>query len=106
MVNEAIKITVEEWACDNHLALSEDQIYDLIEGIDVARDMCIPWGYGVGQIETREKDEINKLKMKIDLLERYITSKGYNIILHDDKITRTYMVNWGDRSFTAHEDFR
>jgi hypothetical protein len=44
--------------------------------------------------------------MQVDLLERYISSKGYNIILHDDKITRTYMVNWGDRSFTAHENFR
>ena len=106
MVNEAIKITVEEWANENHLSLSDEQISDLIEGIDIARDMSMPCGYGVGQIETREKGEIEKLKMQVDLLERYISSKGYNIILYDDKITRTYMVNWGDRSFTAHENFR
>lgn len=105
-MNESIITTIEEWAGDNGISLTREQAEDLAEGIDIARDMSMPWGYGAGQIESKEKDEIKLLKHQIDMLERYIASKGYNICLHDDKITRTYMVNWGDRSYSQHEVFR
>lgn len=105
-MNDGIKITIQEWAGDNKLHVTDEQIEELVEGIEIAQDMSIPWGYGVGQIATKEKSEIQRLKRQIDLLERYIVSKGYNIILHDEKITRTYMVNWGDISYSQHETFK
>lgn len=105
-MNESIKITIEEWAGDNELSVTEEQIKDLVEGIEIALEMSMPWGYGVGQIESAERSEIKRLKHQIDMLERYLASKGYNIILGNDEITRTYMVNWGDRSYSQHETFR
>lgn len=39
-------------------------------------------------------------------LEEVLDSKGYHINLHDNKITRMYMVNWGDRSFSKHEELK
>ena len=92
-MNDGVKITIEEWAGDNNIEISNEQVEELAYAIDVAYEMSMPWGYGVGQIESKEKSEIKQLNAQIDLLERYIKSKGYNIILHDDKITRNYMVN-------------
>lgn len=103
---EAVKITIEEWAGDNGIKITTEQAQDLADAIEIAQDMSMPFGYGVGQIEHQEKSEIQQLKNQIDLLERYISSKGYNIILFEDKIIRSYMVNWGERSYSQQEVFR
>lgn len=107
-MNDGVRITIEEWAGDNNIEISNEQVEELAYAIDVAYEMSMPWGYGVEQIESREKSEIKQLKEQIDLLERYIKSKGYNIILHDDKITRSYWVNYSDwdRSVMEHETFK
>jgi hypothetical protein len=102
----AVKISIEEWAGDNGISLTEDQVVDLADCIDIAYDMSRPCGYGVGEMQTRESEEIKLLKHKIDMLERYIRSKGYNIVLHDDEITRMFMVNHGTFSASGHESFR
>lgn len=107
-MNDGIKITIEEWAGDNNIEVSNEQIEELVDAIDVTYEMSMPCGYGVGQIETQEKREIKRLKVQIDLLERYIKSKGYNIILGDNEITRSYWVNYSDwdRSVLEHERFK
>lgn len=105
-MNDGIKITIEEWAGDNNIELSGEQVEELVDAIDITYNMMVPCGYGVDQIESKEKGEIKQLKAQIDLLERYIKSKGYNIILHDNKITRNYMrYNW-DRSVMEYETFK
>ena len=106
MCNEGIKITIEEWAGDNEINLTDEQVEELIYAIDVAYDMSLPCGYGVGQIETKERSEINHLKSQIDLLQRFIESKGYRIILFDNRIERIVMNNCGDRYYTSYETFR
>lgn len=83
------RIAVKEWAVDNGLALSGKQIEELGEALEIADDMSKPWGYGIGQLQTRENAEIKLLKGRIDLLTRFILSKGYNITLYDDKIIET-----------------
>lgn len=107
-MNDGVRITIEEWAGDNNIELSNEQIEELVYGIDVAYEISMPCGYGVGQIESKEKSEIKQLKAQIDLLERYIKSKGYNIVLYDDKIVRNYWVNYSDwdRSVMERETFR
>lgn len=65
-----------------------------------------PYGYGIDQYQSNENMEIEQLKNQIAMLIRYLDSKGYHITLHDNKITRTYMVNWGDRSSSKHEEFK
>lgn len=105
-MNNGIKITIEEWAGDNNIDLSSEQVEELAYAIDVTYDMIMPCGYGIDQMESKEKSEIKQLKAQIDLLERYIKSKGYNIILHDDRITRNYMRSNLDRSVMEHETFK
>lgn len=105
-MNDGIKITIEEWAGDNNIELSGEQVEELVDAIDITYNMMVPCGYGVDQIESKEKGEIKQLKAQIDLLERYIKSKGYNIILHDGRITRNYMRSNWDRSIMEHETFK
>ena len=106
MCNEGIKITIEEWAGDNNIDLTDEQVEELVYAIDTAYDMSLPCGYGVGQIETKERSEINHLKSQIDLLQRFISDKGYHITLFDDHIERLVIHNSGDRSYTSYETFR
>lgn len=105
-MHDSIKTTIEEWAGDSNIPVTDEQVEELTDSIETAYEMSIPCGYGVGQIQTRERDEIKQLNRQIDLLQRYIESKGYHITLHDDRISRTYMVNYGDRSYSEHEYFR
>ena len=106
MYHEGIKITIEEWAGDNHINLTDEQIEELVYAIDVAYDMSLPCGYGVGQIATKERSEIDHLKSQIDLLTRFIKSKGYWITLFDNRIEQTIVEKHGEWYVTSHETFR
>lgn len=106
MCNEGIKITIEEWAGDNNINLTDEQVEELVYAIDVAYDMSLPCGYGVGQMKTKESSEIEHLKSQIALLTRFIQSKGYWITLFDNRIEQTIMQRHGDRYVTSHEIFR
>lgn len=106
MCNEGIKITIEEWAGDNNINLTDEQVEELVYAIDTAYDMSLPCGYGVGQIETKERSEINHLKSQLDLLQRFIESKGYYITLFDNYIEQLIIHNYGDRSCTSHKTFK
>lgn len=103
---EGVKITIEEWAGDNGITLTEEQVEELTEAVDTAYEMSMPCGYGIDRYRHEENVKIKRLESQIDMLLRYLESKGLHCILHDDKITRTYWVNFGDRSCTAHETFR
>lgn len=104
-MNEAVRITIEEWAGDNGIDLSDDQIEELAEGIETARQMSLPTGYGTDRYESQNKAIIRRLEHQIDMLIRYIRSKGYQIVLHENKITRMYFYG-GDLCCTQHEEFR
>lgn len=80
------RITIEEWAGDNGLTLSSEQIEELVEALQISDDMSQPCGYGVDRLRTKENVEIKLLKEQIDRLERFIQSKGYWIVLHNDRI--------------------
>ncbi len=105
MCNEGIKITIEEWAGDNSINLTDEQVEELMYAIDVAYDMSMPCGYGVGQVKTKENSEIEHLKSQIGLLQRFIQSKGYWITLFDNRIEQTIWHGCGDRCYTTHETF-
>jgi hypothetical protein len=106
MCNEGIKITIEEWAGDNNINLTDEQVEELVYAIDVAYDMSLPCGYGVGQIETKEQSEIERIKSQIDLLQRFISDKGYHITLFDNHIELLIEHRCGDRWYTSYETFR
>ena len=105
MANECIKITIEEWAGDNEITLTEEQVEELAEAVDISYEMSMPCGYGIDRYRHEENCEIKRLKNQIDILLRYLESKGLRCILYDDKVVRPYWVNFGDRSCTAEEVF-
>lgn len=106
MANEGVKITIEEWAGDNRITLSDEQVEELAEAVDTAYEMSMPCGYGIDSYRHEENCEIKKLKNQIDMLLRYLEHKGLRCILFDDKVVRPYWVNFGDRSYSAEETFR
>jgi hypothetical protein len=106
MANEDVKITIEEWAGDNGIALTEEQVAELTEAVDTAYEMSMPCGYGIDRYRHEENSEIKRLKNQVDILLRYLESKGLHCILYDDKVVRTYWVNIGERSCNAQEIFR
>lgn len=106
MANEGVKITIEEWAGDNGIALTEEQAAELTEAVDTAYEMSMPCGYGIDRYRHEENSEIKRLKNQVDILLRYLESKGLHCILYDDKVVRTYWVNIGERSCNAQEIFR
>lgn len=105
-MNEGVKITIEEWAGDNGITLTEEQVEELAEAVDTAYEMNLPCGYGIDRYRHEENVKIKHLENQIDMLLRYLDSKGLHCILCDDHISRTYWVNIGDRSCTAHETFK
>ena len=106
MASDGVKITIDEWAGDNGITLTEEQIEELAEAIDTAYEMSMPCGYGIDRYRHEENIKIKQLENQIDLLLRYLNSKGLRCILHDDKITRTYWVNFADRSAMNTETFK
>ena len=106
MYDEGIRITIEEWAGDNKISITDEQIEELVYAIDTAYEMSMPCGYGVGQVKTKESSEIEHLKSQIALLERFIQSKGHWITLFDNRIEETIVHNYGDRCVTSDKTFR
>ena len=85
-MNDGYKITIEEWAGDNDIKLSDAQVEELVYALEVANDMSRPCGYGIDQYQIKECGKIEFLENQIDLLIRFIESKGYSITLYDRKI--------------------
>ena len=85
-MTESERITVEEWAGEHSLTVTDDQIEELINALDVAHENYMeqfrkPIGY-----KTESDLEIESLKKKINMLERFISSKGHSISTRDSKI--------------------
>jgi len=75
-------ITIEEWAGDNGIKLTDTQIKDLTEAINVCCE--VPLVYF--NEPSNYNNEVEKLKYKIILLESFIREKGFNITVNDDYI--------------------
>lgn len=106
MAIDGVKITIEEWAGDNGITLTDEQVEELAEAVDIAYEMSMPCGYGIDRYRHEENTEIKRLKNQIDMLLRYLDAKGLHCILYDDKVVRPYWLNIGDRSVSAEEIFR
>lgn len=79
-------ITIEEWAGDNRIELTDTQIKDLVNAINA---LCeIPLEYLIKP--SNYNNEVEKLENKIRLLESFIREKGFNITTNNDYITEHY----------------
>ena len=86
-MRDGTRITIEEWASDNNISLTPEQIEDLADGMDAEYDMmCVPTGYGYDRFQSEENKTIIKLNSTIDLLARFIASKGFNIVFDNECI--------------------
>lgn len=104
-MNDSVRITIEEWAGDNGISLTDDQIKELAEEIDICWEMeHIP--NRTADLKREENKEISKLKNQVDMLERYLDSKGYHVITFDDRIERYVIRYCGTFSTSDREIFR
>lgn len=104
-MNESIRITIEEWAGDNGISLADEQIKELAEGIDICQEMeYVP--NRTEELKREESQEISVLKHKVDMLERYLYSKGCNVTAYDNHVERTFMVDCGTFRGSDVEYFR
>lgn len=104
-MSESVIITIEEWAGDNGISLTDEQIKELAEGIGVCDEMeYVP--NRTEELKREENQEISVLKHKVDMLERYLHSKGYNVTAYDNHIERTFMVDYGTFRGSDVEYFR
>lgn len=104
-MSEAVRITIEEWAGDNGISLADEQIKELAEGIDICREMEYTPNR-TAELEREENREIAILKNQVDMLERYLDSKGYHVTTFNDRIERHFMRDWGTFSASDREVFR
>lgn len=104
-MREAVRITIEEWAGDNGIFLTDNQIEELAKAIGVCQEMeYVP--NRAEELKREEDREISTLKHKVDMLERYLYSKGYNVTAYDSHIERTFMVDYGTFCGSDIEYFR
>lgn len=104
-MNESVRITIDEWAGDNGIFLTNEQIKELAEAIDVCQEMeYVP--NRSEYLKREENNEISILKNKVDMLERYLYSKGYNVTAYDDRIERFFMRDMGTFYSSDREVFR
>ena len=104
-MSEAVRITIEEWAGDNGISLTDKQVKELAEAIDICQEMeYVP--NRSEELKPVENNEIAILKNKVDMLERYLYSKGYNVTAYDNHVERFYMSNCGTFSASDREIFR
>jgi hypothetical protein len=80
-MSEALKITIEEWANDNALPVTDDEINELLEAIGVCSEIDLgSRGFTLGHNAKSDKDKkIDELEKKIQTLELFILEKGISI---------------------------
>lgn len=104
-MSESIRITIEEWAGDNGISLTDEQIKELADGIGVCQEMeYVP--NRTEELKREENKKIAILENKVNMLERYLASKGYNVTAYDNHVERFYMRDYGTFSASETEFFR
>jgi len=95
-----VKTTIEEWANDCSLNITDEQIKELTEAIDMCSEMEMGnRGFTLGhKSKTKEELKIEELEKKLFTLECYISSKGLNIDYDAGRVTEHTMEVCG----TAH----
>jgi len=103
------RITIEEWAGDNNLSLTESQIEDLCDGLDAAHDMSIySTGWTLGHsANIAQEEKIKELQGIIRQYEGFLSEKGYSgISCTYNGIKHWHMVNCGDRSYSQEDTYK
>lgn len=84
-MSEGMKLTIEEWSIEYGIDLSEEQIRDLIDALDVCSEIeATPFMF---QGNSYENKEVEKLEKKIRVLESFIEAKGHSISLSTNGVT-------------------
>lgn len=92
-MNKALYITIEEWAGDNNLPVTDKQINELVDAVEICSEIDIgSRGFTLGHKAKTESDiEIENLKDKLNTLESFIRDKGMNITYDNGYVTEHYM---------------
>lgn len=103
--NEGVRITLEEWFGEKNISVSDEEIIELKEAIEIAYEMQYAPTRS-DDINREDNREVAALKNQIDLLQRFLQDKGFWVVLHDDHLEHRWMENRGDRSVSGGQVFK
>lgn len=97
-MSELLKVTIEEWAGDNSITVTEKQVEELVDAIDICSEYDSgSRGFTLGhRPESGEAKKIKELESKLHTLECFISSKGFCIDYDIGRVTEHTMVQITD----------
>lgn len=104
-MNNALLITIEEWAGDNGISVNDEQVIELAEAIEICSEVEIgSRGFTLGCNIKSEKDiQIDDLKNQIQTLEKFIRGKGL-VITHGSGYVTEHTMERISSSHSASND--
>ena len=97
-MNELLKTTIEEWAGDNSINVTDNQIEELVDAINICSEYNSgSRGFTLGyKPESEDQKKIKELESKLHTLECFISSKGLCIDYDIGRVTEHTMVQITD----------
>lgn len=104
-MNETMKLTIEEWANDNLIDITDKQIKDLTDAIDICSEMeSGSRGFTLGyNPKSQEDKKIEELEKKLHTLECFIGRKGFSISYDINRVVEHTMVPCGTSHMASSE---
>jgi len=99
-MNKNIQIAIEEWAGDNCIKVTIEQINELTDALDICSEIEMGSnGFALGHsVKSEDQRTIKYLEKKIQTLESFLSSKGLSISYDVGYVTEHTMEMCG----TAH----
>lgn len=101
--HEGVRITLEEWFGDNNIPITDEQIIELQEAIEMSYEMeFVPDRYS--DIKREENTTIKALERQIDLLTGYLGSLGHDGVYVANGVVKEVVTrNYGGLCSTSTE---
>lgn len=92
---ESMKVAIEEWAGDCSVSVTDEQIKDLADAIEICSEMDLgSRGFSLGhKSKSEEESKIEELEKRLRTLELFISSNGLSVSYGAGYVTEHTMEN-------------
>lgn len=92
-MTESVRVTIEEWANDCSMNITDKQVKELADAIEMCSEMEVgSRGFSVGYtVKSEEKLKIEELEKKLFTLECFLQQKGLCISYEVGRVTEHTM---------------
>lgn len=100
-------VTIQEWASEEGLSLTDVQINELMRAIQITREVEMyktGWTPGDKPYKERELEtKLGKLERTISQLEGFMRSKGYTVSFDENSVTEHTQIPCGTAHWSSHD---